>query len=137
VVAEVAPYNEVSVRLIRDGEIKTLKVKIAEMPSEIHAQSQLIDTQFRGVSVQSLTPQLKETLNIPKRVTGVVITDIDDESPAEGALLKNDIIMEINRKRINSVTDYEEVVSGIRQDENILLLIFRKGSTMYVTLSAK
>jgi serine protease Do len=137
VVAEVAPYNEVSVRLIRDGEIKTLKVKIAEMPSEIHAQPQLIDTQFRGVSVQSLTPQLKETLNIPKRVTGVVITDIDDESPAEGALLKNDIIMEINRKRINSVTDYEEVVSGIRQDENILLLIFRKGSTMYVTLSAK
>jgi serine protease Do len=92
---------------------------------------------LKGVSVQSLTPQLKDSLNVPKRIGGVVVTDIDEDSPAEGALIKNDIIIEVNRKQIGSVKDYEEAVSGIRQDENILLLVFRKGSTLYVTLSAK
>jgi Do/DeqQ family serine protease len=136
-VADSDPGKEVTVKLSRDGNIKTVEVKIAEMPSEIHAQAQSFDNQFKGVSVQSLTPQLKDNLTIPKRVTGVVITDIDEDSPVEGTLMKNDIIMEINRKRISSIKDYEEVVAGIHPDENTLVLIFRKGAAMYITLSAK
>jgi serine protease Do len=136
-VADSAPGKEASVKLIRDGTAKTFQVKIVEMPSEAHSASELSDNQFRGVTVQSLTPQLRESFNIPNRVTGVVVTDIADDSPAEGALLKNDIIMEVNRQKISSVNDYEEVVSGIRADENILILVFRRGSTLYITLSAK
>jgi Do/DeqQ family serine protease len=136
-VADSAPGKEIPVKLIREGKTKIIEIKITELPSEIVAQSQSIDNHLKGVSVQSLTPQLKESLNIPKRITGVVVTDIDEDSSAGGALIKNDIIMEINRKQISSIKDYEEAVSGIRQDENILILVFRKGSTLYVTLSAK
>jgi len=136
-VADSDPGKETTVKISRDGKIKTVEVNIAEMPSEIQVQSQLFENQFRGISVQSLTPQLKDSLNIPKRITGVVITDMDDDSPAEGTLMKNDVIMEINRKRISGIKDYEEAVSGILKDENILILVFRKGSTLYITLSAK
>ena len=137
IVADSTPGKAIPVKLIREGKTKSIEVKIAEMPSEVLAQSQSIENQLKGVSVQSLTPQLKDSLSVPKRIGGVVVTDIDEDSPAEGALLKNDIIIEVNRKQIGSVKDYEEAVSGIRQDENILLLVFRKGSTLYVTLSAK
>lgn len=136
-VADSEPGKETTVKLIRDGTPKIVQVKIAEMPSDIHAQSQMFDNQFRGVSVQELTPQLKESLDIPKRIAGVMITDIDDESPSAGTLFKNDIIMEINRNRISSVKDFEEAVSGIPAGENILVLVFRKGSTLFVTLSAQ
>lgn len=137
IVADSEPGKEVTLKLIRDGKIKTVTVKIAEMPSEIHAQSQSFANQFKGVSVQSLTPQLKDSLNIPKRVTGVLITDVDEDSPAGGGLMKNDVIMEINRQKISSIKDYEEVVSGIPPDKDMLLLVFRKGSAVYITLSAK
>jgi serine protease Do len=137
IVADSEPGKEVTLKLIRDGKIKTVTVKIAEMPSEIHAQSRSFANQFKGVSVQSLTPQLKDSLNIPKRVTGVLITDVDEDSPAGGGLMKNDVIMEINRKKISSIKDYEEVVSGIPPDKDMLLLVFRKGSAVYITLSAK
>ena len=136
-VADADPGKEVTLKLIRDGKIKAVKVKIAEMPSEIHAQSQLFENQFKGVSVQNLTPQLKESLAIPKRVAGVLIIDVDEDSPAGGALMKNDIIMEINRQKISSIKDYEEIVSGIPPDKDNLILVFRKGSAVYITLSAK
>jgi len=137
IVADTSPGKEIPVKVIREGQTKVIEIKIVELPSESVAQAQSIDNHLKGVSVQSLTPQLKESLNIPKRITGVVVTDIDDDSPAAGVLIKSDIIMEINRKQISSIKDYEEAVSRIHQDENILVLVFRKGSTVYVTLSAK
>lgn len=136
-VADATPGKEIALTVIREGKARTIEVKIAEMPSEVLAQPQALQNHLRGVSVQSLTPQLKESLNVPKRINGIVVTDIDEDSPAEGILMKNDVIIEVNRKQIGSIKDYEEAVSRIRHDENILLLIFRKGATQYVTLSVK
>ena len=136
-VAESVPGREAAVKFIRDGKVKTVGVKIAELPAEIYAQSRDFDNQFRGVSVQGLTPQIRDSLNVPKRLDGVVVSNVDENSPAAGILQKNDIVTEINRKQIRSMKDYEEAVSGVHPDENILLLVFRKGSTLYLTLSAK
>jgi len=87
--------------------------------------------------VQGLTPELKKNLDIPKRISGVVVTDIEDGSPAGGLLIQNDVIIEVNRKRINSMKDYEAVVSKIKSGQDILLLVFRNGSTTYLSLSAR
>jgi hypothetical protein len=45
--------------------------------------------------------------------------------------------MEINRHGIEDSKDYEAVVSKIESAQDILLLIYRKGSTLYITLSAQ
>ncbi len=136
-VADSAPGKVASVKLIRDGKVRTVDVKIAEMPSDVIAQAEGVDNQLKGVVVQSVTPQLRESLSIPKRINGVIVTDVDEESPAVGAIEKNDVIMEINRKPVTNVKDYEEIVSQIRRGEDVLLLIYRKGSTLYVPLSGR
>jgi serine protease Do len=136
-VANTLPNEEVTINLIRDGKPKTVKVKIAEMPVENQKLSKTFDNQLKGVHVQGLNPELKRNLNVPKRVTGVVITDIEDGSPAQGILMNGDIIMEINKKDIHNVKDYESVVSRIKHSENTLLLIYRQNSVFYVTLSGK
>ena len=51
--------------------------------------------------------------------------------------MPNDVIIEINRKRISSTKDYESVVSKIKSGQDILLLVFRNGSTIYISLSAQ
>ncbi|MBS1115559.1 MAG: serine protease MucD, partial [Nitrospirae bacterium] len=91
----------------------------------------------KGVMVQGITPEMRNNLDIPKRITGVVVTDIEDGSPAEGVLMANDVIAEVNRKKITGMKYYEAVVSQIKADQDILLLVFRNGSAIYITLTSK
>jgi len=137
IVAGTAPNTAVSVKLVREGKPKTVQVKIVEMSSEMQTASKTSSDHLKGVSIQALTAEVRESLDIPKRINGVVIADIEDGSPAEGILMKNDVIMEINRKRITNMNEYENVISQITSDQNLLILLFRKGSTLYMTLPAK
>jgi serine protease Do len=136
-VADIAPNTEISVRVLHGDKAKTLRVKISEMPSETQILSKAFDNYLKGVHVQDIAPSLRKSLNIPGRITGVVITDVDDESPAAGILTRSDVIMEINRNRVANVKDFEQALSGISPDESILLLIFRKGSSLYITLPVR
>jgi S1-C subfamily serine protease len=136
-VAGTAPDTGVALKIMREGRPVTVQVKIVEMSSEVQTASNASGKNFKGVSVEALTPQARESLDIPKRINGVVITDIEDGSPAEGILMKNDVIVEINRNRIKDINEYEKVISNIPSDQDVLILIFRKGSTVYMTLPAK
>jgi len=136
-VAGTVPNQEVSIKLMRNGKTETIRVKILEMTTEAQAFSKTFDNQLKGVYVQNITPDLKKSLDIPGRIKGVVITDVDEESPAEGILKKNDVIMEINRNNINNTKDYEESVSRIKPADDILLLVFRQNSAFYITLSSR
>jgi serine protease Do len=134
-VANTQPEHEVTIKIIRDGQTKSVQVRISELPGEIPSFAKTFDNRLKGIHVQNITPALQKNLNIPKRIIGVVVTDVEDESPADGILLKDDIILEINRNTISNTKDYEAVVSNIKPAENILLLIFRRDATVYITLS--
>lgn len=136
-VANTPPNKEVTIKLMHDGKPETVKVAIAELPAEVQKLPGKFDNILKGVHVQNITPELKKSLDIPKRITGVIITDIEDGSPAEGVLMQHDIIMEINKERIDNIKDYETVGSKIKSDQSILMLIYRNGSTVYIPLSAQ
>lgn len=136
-VANTAPNKEVTIKLIREESAKTIKVVIAELPSDMQKQAVAVDNKIKGVYVQDITPEMRKSLNIPKRISGVIVSDIESGSPAEGVLMKNDVIMEVNRKKINNLKDYEAAGTKIKSDSNVLLLVFRSGSAIYVTLSAQ
>jgi serine protease Do len=70
-------------------------------------------------------------------MVGVIVSDVGSGSPAEGILGRYDVILEINRNKIGSLKDYERVVSKIKSGEDILLLIYRAGSTIYLTIAAE
>ncbi len=136
-VANTAPGREVVLRIVHDGKEEKVKVTVAELPAEMQKLPGKFDNALKGVQVQDLTPDLMKNLRLPGQITGVIITNIEEGSPAGGVLARNDVIIEINRKGINNLKDFENVVSRIGSDQNILLLIYREGSTFYVTLSGK
>ena len=49
--------------------------------------------------------------------------------------MEDDIIQEIKKKAIANLKDYESTASGIKPDETVLLLVFRKGSSVFITIS--
>jgi serine protease Do len=137
-VAGTPPGTEVEMKVIRDGQVKTLTVTIGDLPVE---SRQKTPTQFKnalnGVSVQNLTPDIARQLNLPEKIRGVVVSDIETGSSAETRLLPGDVILEVNRKAISNIEDYEAIVSKIDPDTDVLLLVFRRGSTIFVTISGE
>lgn len=136
-VANTSIGKEIAVKLLRDGKPKSLKVTIAELPSDMQKAAVHADNLLKGVRVQNITPEIRGSLGIPRRVGGVIVADIEEGNPAESFLMPNDVIIEINRKKIAGTKDYEAVVSKIKADQSILLLVFRNGSATYITLSAR
>jgi serine protease Do len=133
-VASTTPGKQVTVKYIRDGAEGTAKITIQEYPEDLKKISSAFDNQLKGVSVQNLTPKVRKSLNLPGRVTGVIISDIDKESPAFNLLATGDIIMEVNRKKISSVSEYEATVAKLKGGQKILLLIYRNGASLFVAL---
>lgn len=135
-VAGTAPNTTVPVQLIRDGKAETVKVTITELPVSVQKTAKEYDNLLKGIQVQGITPDIRQKLNIPRQVNGVVITEVGGGSPAEGILAQGDIIIEIDRQKIDSQKEYDKAAAAIKPGQDILLLIYRNGSTLYMTLSA-
>jgi len=137
-VANTAPGQEVELKIMRENRPTVKKVTIGDLPAEMQKLSKgEYNNLLRGVTVQDLTPEIYSRLNLPKKLKGVVVSDISEDSPAAMVLMEGDVIQEINKLKITGVREYENVVSKIKPGEDILLYIFRNRSALYITLSEK
>jgi serine protease Do len=130
-VASTRPGSKVALKIMRDGKEKTLTVEIGELPEDKMGVTGAYDNVLRDVHVQELTPELRRSLGISKRVKGVVVAD----APMDTALRRGDVVLEVNRNQVENVADYDKVVSRIGSGMDVLLLLFRDGSVFYLTLS--
>ncbi len=137
-VASSLPGEEHTLKVMREGNPVTVKVVIGELPAETqqYATGEFQNV-LKGIGVQDITPAISKELNIPARIKGVVVTEVDENSPAAGVIAQGDVIEQVNRKNISNVKEYQTAASGIRQGEAVLLLVYRGGSSLYVTLSAR
>ena len=136
-VAGTQPGDTREVKIIRDGKPMTLEVTIGELPTETEKVPTSYDNALNGVEVQNLTPEIYRELNIPSKIRGVVVTNIESGSAAESTLVPGDVIIEIDRKAVTNTDDYENIVSQIKTGKVITVLIFRKGATLFVTIGGE
>jgi serine protease Do len=135
-VAKIEPGGEVEVTIIRNNQEMKKKVTVTELPSDMQKTSTgAYENLLKGISVQDLTPELYDKFSIPKKIKGVIITEIPEDRPAAGALVQGDIIQEVNREKISNIKDYGKVVSRIKSGTDILLFIYRGRTSIYITLS--
>ena len=74
------------------------------------------------ITVRLLDKQDIQQRNLPKETSGVVITSIDKDSPIN-YLQINNIIVEANKRKINTIGDLDNIVNmKIRKSEKILLI---------------
>jgi len=87
-----------------------------------------------GLTVQEVTPEMARIMKLTDK-GGVVITRIDQDSPADDAGLKvNDVILQINRVRIQSLQDYTGELARSEKEETVMFLVKRGDGAMFVTL---
>lgn len=140
-VAETAPGTTVTVSILREKKSQDIKVTIGELPKEL-AKTNSRDSgkgehALMGITVENLSSQ-SERFGRSKGRAGVVVTDIEADSPAERAGLRTgDIIREINRKPVKDVRDFERLTNQLRPNAPVLLLLNRGNATIFLSLSGE
>lgn len=134
---------EVKLTLLRDGERRTVGVRIEEQPKEARAegQSQRQGEEsggLVGVEVQDLTPEISQQLGLPPRMQGVVISGLDPSSAAaEAGLQPGDVITQINRQPVRNVEDYRRLLAALGEEQDVLLLMNRAGNQQFAVVERK
>jgi serine protease Do len=139
-VAETAPGTTVSVSIFRDNKRQDLKLTVGELPKEFatarmqDGKSSKGEHALAGLTVENASSQADGSGRSKAR-TGVVITHIDPESPAEHAGLRvGDIIQEINRKPVKNTKDFERLVDQLAPKTPVLLLLNRDNATIFLAI---
>jgi len=88
-----------------------------------------------GVGVSSISPSLRKRWKLPKK-GGLRISSLVEKSPAvENGLRRGDVIMEVNRQLIRTPQDLIKAISKIPSGDNILLLIRRGDSSLFLAFT--
>jgi len=138
------PGESVEILVLRDGQRKTLTVKLTQRPSvdELRAQQQpqrspeQESQQRLGLTVQDLTPGLAERYGYEEQ-TGVMVTGVEPSSEAaEKGLRQGYVILEVNRRQVNNVRQFAEAVSeALSEGRRVLLLVTDGRVSQYVVLN--
>jgi serine protease Do len=136
------PGTTVPMRVLRDKQEKTLNVTIGELNLDSESQSpeesdeQTEDTSAGfGMTLGNLTADRARRLELPAGTTGAVITDLDPSGTgARAGLQAGDVILQVNRKKVESAGDARTELQKIKSGGTTMLLIWRRNQEIFVTL---
>ena len=141
-VADMTPGTKVQLGILRNGRSKTLDLTVGEF----HANSQNAENRGGedgtggnngklGLAMADLTPDVRQQLNIPDGVKGGAIQSVRPGSPAEDAGLQpGDVIVEVNRKDVDSASQVVNSIHAVPDGQDVLLLVWSKGGEGYRVL---
>lgn len=90
---------------------------------------------FLGIGIQDLTPELRETLGLREDVAGVLITEVQSDSPAARAgLQRGDIVVQYNGEPVKEVGHFRNMVALGSPGTEVTLTIVRNSEKMDISL---
>ncbi len=130
------PGDRVRLEIWRDGKSMILEATLGELRESGISVPEVQQVDL-GFEVAEITPDLVERYSL-RTSRGVVITSVQAGGPADEAGLRpGDVILEVNRREITSLADWEDVLAQIRPGDTVLLLVDRGGRTYFVPLRAE
>ena len=126
------PGSVARLQVMRDGREQDIMVKLAERPlkdedaDEARPVKPADATQPPlGVVVRNVDASTADRYGLPPSITGVLVTRIEPASVAQVARVRRGmVILEINRRRIGSVEEYERAVGRARPGDVLALYVF-------------
>ncbi len=127
-VASMRPGTDIDVMVIRNGEEMTIKVRLGSLddPDAVVSGE---ESPLDGVSLEPLTPALKEEWNVDVD-EGILVTEVSPRSPHTQILARGMVILEVND---NPVTTIGQLSRELKQGVNKLWVNFR-GNRGYLVL---
>lgn len=123
--------ENINLKILREGIQKNFSVTVEEPPEILIQTKSSITSGIKGVEITEIHEKLKA--NMKKSIIGALVKKISEDSPALGILKEDDIIVEINKKAVNSVNDFYDIISKA-SGSDLLILVYRQDSYQYVII---
>ena len=125
------PGTTVHMAVLHDNAEKTVAVKLAEMPGTL-AKDGASSTEKGSDSATSALEGV--SVDAAKGSSGVLVTGVDQSSAAAAAgLREGDVILQVNRKDVAGVADFNRAMHNVSNGAT-LLLVKRGENTFYLAL---
>ena len=142
------PGDRVMLKIFRDGSVieKSVTLKAREEEKTVVTASEPVKEEEEnsaesprvmkfdniGLSVRSMTPDEKKELEIDR---GVIVADVKPYGEAfNRAIGKNMVIVEADRKQVNSPGDLKKAIDARKPGDSVLLRIRSERGTSFVAL---
>jgi serine protease Do len=138
-VAETSPGSKVTVKILRDGDSKTLEVTVKQLPgtgsvADAGSQNGNDTGTLNGIGVGDLDPQTRAQFHIPDTVHGAVVTQVEPGSAAAEAGLKTgDVIESINRQPVKNADDAVQLTTNTASKQT-LVRVWDNGGSRYIVV---
>lgn len=125
------PGQRVRLGLIRNGQRVNVEATLARRDTEATPASNPSPErpgrgERLGISVADLTPDVRQELNVPSNVNGIVVANVREDSPAaEQGLAPGDLITEANGQRVTSTGQFREQIQSVGRGDYIRLYVRR------------
>lgn len=136
VVGRMAPNTEVEVLIVRNGERKEINVMVGELdedgisslrPSEAEPEP---DSKT-GLEIRNLRDEEKDRLGVEQ---GVLVTAILGNPARDANIREGDVITSFNNEPVDSVEEFERLVSRQRPNVAVPVRIVRRGTPDYTVI---
>jgi len=132
--------KSVPVTVLRDGKEKNLNVTLAERPDEQALANAVTpeSSAWLGIHVEDArSNDARRQFNLDRGQAGVVVTGVDDGSPADDASLQQgDVITEVYTQTVGGLDDYITISKKLKDRKDPIAFLVKRGKTTnYVTVS--
>jgi serine protease Do/serine protease DegQ len=114
-IAQTSPGSKVKLKVSRDGKDRTVEAalgKLDEKPNEL----------IGGIEVTPLNQEARRRLNIPSRLNGLLVTNVDENSEYADRLAQDVLILQIDRQ---DVSDLEAARKALTTGRHMLFVYYR------------
>ncbi|MBI3092600.1 MAG: DegQ family serine endoprotease [Candidatus Tectomicrobia bacterium] len=134
-VAQTKPGTKVALKYIRDSKPQEANLEVGKLEEDVVAGRAAPALSERlGMNVQDITSDIAESLGL-KETQGILVADVESGGAGEKAgMRRGDVILEVNRKSIKSVRDFEAELNAAKGKESVLMLVKRGDSTRFVAV---
>jgi serine protease Do len=136
-VGQKRPGDTVHLRVVRDSKPESIAVTLEalgngkgiETAAGEHGKGRW------GLRLADLTPDLRNEVQAQGSVHGALVEDVQPGSPADNAgLQRGDVIMEVNRHPVKSLSDAAQALSGVPNGQDALVLVWSQGGSTFRVL---
>ncbi|MFW5442802.1 MAG: DegQ family serine endoprotease [Methylococcaceae bacterium] len=134
--------EEVKVKVVREGQTKTIKVIVGLLPKVDQLgpavgpnKEQNKELNRLAVVVTDITDEQRKQLEVAKQ--GVLVQRVAKGPAQDVGIQKGDVILRIQNNVVRHVADFDKIVKELPTGQSVAVLIQRRGSPIFLALKIK
>ncbi len=129
--------NEATLKLIRQGETKTVTFKVGLLPDQdkkaTKTKVEAKSSNKLGIKVSEMSAEERDAVQVTKG--GVLVREVEKGVAKEAGIQRGDVILRIQNEVINNIDDFDKVIKKLPVGKSIAVLIQRHGNPAFLALT--